>query len=573
MKTLSVLIILLAAKVGQASCLPDGGDAAAPPAPAANAAAFYGVRRPVAAFDGAIYCPAPSAGTAANPKTLSGGQINLPVKSGDKSPHSIKNPTAYYETPTAYYGVRRPVAAFDGAIYCPAPSAGTVANPKTPSCGQINLPVESGDKSPHSIKNPAAATPTAAASAAPAAVNYSYAWALLTKQLDGGHLTGEEQAYVDLARKPPAPVAALSSSAAAPLASTAAPAAASSSPAPAASASAPAARHFYADPALGDDRAAGTAAAPVRTLARAVSLLRPGDTLHLAGAGAASTYRETLEILDLAGTPGAPVTIDGHGATLDGCDPVPRKDWREVSPGLYSNVRLIDQLSETNDATKLQRMFFVIDGVHQRMGRTSKGRDPGLKKPADLAPGEWTFAARGRAFYVRLDGTFADDRARILAPVRRNGVSLMGLRGIHDLVIKNITVTRVLNDGFNLHGHGIARVRFENIAAAGCGDDGFSAHEDADHEIDGLAATGNSTGLANAYATALRARGLRLEGNHAVDLYLGHSARAEIADSIINTLRLTRPAGLRLCMQNVRTAVGAPLALKTIPAGAEVEIK
>ncbi|MDR2674598.1 MAG: radical SAM protein, partial [Opitutaceae bacterium] len=72
-----------AAIVGQASCLPDG---------------------------------APAAADIVDIQPPSGGAINRPVKSGDKSPHSIK-------IPPPYYGVRRLVAAFDGGIYSPAPSA------------------------------------------------------------------------------------------------------------------------------------------------------------------------------------------------------------------------------------------------------------------------------------------------------------------------------------------------------------------------------------------------------------------------------------------------------------------
>ncbi|MDR2673489.1 MAG: hypothetical protein LBC18_01100, partial [Opitutaceae bacterium] len=45
-----------------------------------------------------------------------GGGINSAVESGDKSPHSKK-------VPPPYYGVRRVLAAFDGGIYSPAPSA------------------------------------------------------------------------------------------------------------------------------------------------------------------------------------------------------------------------------------------------------------------------------------------------------------------------------------------------------------------------------------------------------------------------------------------------------------------
>ncbi|MDR2676170.1 MAG: TolC family protein, partial [Opitutaceae bacterium] len=71
-----------AAQVGQASRLPPGGKAAAP----------YGVRRVLAAFDGATSRAAPTSAAGANLSTPSGGAINRPVKSGDTSPHSINTP-------------------------------------------------------------------------------------------------------------------------------------------------------------------------------------------------------------------------------------------------------------------------------------------------------------------------------------------------------------------------------------------------------------------------------------------------------------------------------------------------
>ncbi|MDR2675491.1 MAG: hypothetical protein LBC18_11710, partial [Opitutaceae bacterium] len=65
-----------------------------------GAAGLFGVRRVPAAFDGGIYPAAPAAATPPNAATRpnaatpSGGAINRPVKSGDKSPHSIKTPSA-----------------------------------------------------------------------------------------------------------------------------------------------------------------------------------------------------------------------------------------------------------------------------------------------------------------------------------------------------------------------------------------------------------------------------------------------------------------------------------------------
>jgi len=130
---------------------------------------------------------------------------------------------------------------------------------------------------------------------------------------------------------------------------------------------------YYVDPAVGDDHANGLAAkaggtnGPVKTIARAVKAAQPGDTVHLATA----VFKESAVFHNRAGEPGKPITLDGHGATLDGSDALNPADWPEVSPGLFRN----DNLLRLDDAV-LQRWFFLWDGKMNHMGRTSKGLRP-----------------------------------------------------------------------------------------------------------------------------------------------------------------------------------------------------
>lgn len=63
---------------------------------------------------------------------------------------------------------------------------------------------------------------------------------------------------------------------------------------------------------VGSDTNSGTFSAPFKTFARAVSVLRPGDTLH----AQAGTYYESLT-LSTSGTESAPITVIGNGATLN----------------------------------------------------------------------------------------------------------------------------------------------------------------------------------------------------------------------------------------------------------------
>ena len=255
-------------------------------------------------------------------------------------------------------------------------------------------------------------------------------------------------------------------------------------------------RQIYVDPNIGDDRSNGLASqphggdAPVKTIARGIKLAQPGDTVHLAPV----TFRESAVFYNRHGEPDKPITLDGHGAVLEGSDPLQPDDWKQVSPGTYRNDRLLRSDLLTRDTAVIGRWFFIFGGQMNHMGRTSKGPSQPLKKPEDLLPGEWTIVQNEHAFYLRIDAAKSLADYHIAAPVRSSGVVVTG--DCSHLVIRNVTSTHVHNDGFNIHGK-CRDVRYENIAAIECGDDGFSAHDDCQQTIDGFASIGNSTGICN----------------------------------------------------------------------------
>jgi hypothetical protein len=231
------------------------------------------------------------------------------------------------------------------------------------------------------------------------------------------------------------------------------------------------------------------------TIAHAIKAALPGDTIHLEP----KVYRDYAGFYGKKGEPGKPITLDGHGATLEGSEPLDAAQWSEVSPGLFAN----DHLLARNDDAIIGRWFFLWDGQMNHMGRTSKGRSAPLKKPEELQPGEWTFvkdSSREKppskqiygSFYLKLPAGQKLADAKIFAPVRSAGVQFGGKNAY--LVIKNLTATHPYNDGFNIHGD-CRDVVFENIAAIECGDDGISAHESAQYRVDGFVSIGNSTGI------------------------------------------------------------------------------
>lgn len=251
------------------------------------------------------------------------------------------------------------------------------------------------------------------------------------------------------------------------------------------------ARDLHVDPQLGNDAADGVAQ-PVRTIGRAIRLAQAGDSIHLQP----RVYRDTAAFYDKAGEPGKPITLEGHGATLDGCDPLDPTGWIEVEPGLYRHDNLLPLTQAMVD-----RWFFFWDGRMNRMGRCSKGPSEPLKVPADLQSGGWTFvndsqreARKGYihgAFYLRLPAGQALSEAQIGVPLRMAGVSMHG-KCAH-LVIRHVTSTHPYNDGFNLSD--CEDVRFENIRAIDCGDDGISAHGRCRYRVDGFLSQGNATGI------------------------------------------------------------------------------
>lgn len=269
------------------------------------------------------------------------------------------------------------------------------------------------------------------------------------------------------------------------------------------------------------------------TIHHAIKMAVAGDTIHLEP----KVYRDYAGFYLKTGEPGKPITLDGHGATLEGSDPIDPAKWREVSPGLFANDDLLPGLSDA----AIGRWFFLFDGKMQLMGRTSKGRSAPLKKPEELQAGEWTFvkdASREKppskaiygTFYLKLAAgqTLAD--AKIFAPMRSAGVQFGGDNA--HLVIKNLTATHPYNDGFNIHGD-CRDVVFENIRAIECGDDGISAHESAQYRVDGFISIGNSTGICDTGTAQTSYNRVFIADCIGFDLYFLDDGRYKITNALI----------------------------------------
>ncbi len=291
-------------------------------------------------------------------------------------------------------------------------------------------------------------------------------------------------------------------------------------------------RDLHVDPVSGNDRNDGVAM-PVKTISQAIKLAQRGDTIHLTP----TRYKESAVFANKLGEPGRPITLDGHGAVLDGAESLIAADWQMTAPGLYRNDRLLRM-----DPAILMRWFFVFDGKMNHMGRTSKGPTAPLKKPEELTPGEWTYLPDEPitretkqitgAFFIKTDPAQTLDACRIEAPIRSAGVGFGG--HCEHIVIRHVTSTHVHNDGFNIHGDQRGLV-FENIAAIDCGDDGFSAHEAAECRIVGFVSIGNSTGLCDTVASSTHYKNVFIRDCLGYDVFFISHGSHSIENAIVES--------------------------------------
>lgn len=272
-----------------------------------------------------------------------------------------------------------------------------------------------------------------------------------------------------------------------------------------------AAKEIYVDYSKGKRNGAGDKNSPFDCIDTAFKKVAAGDTIYILPQDKPIRGFISIE-KDLGGTPDAPITIDGMNNIFTGEVPLKKKDWKEVSPGLFCR-------KFSSQPSNLLRLFLIHDGKAVRMGRFTKGDGSApFKALDDLQPGEWTIVdpnpteKKSKAdsydyeFYVKLgegEKTLADGKwsePKYMCGVKMNGrCSKKCPQGctephIANIIVKNLIVTHYWNDGFNFH-FNVGNIKIENCAAVECGDDGISAHNNVQMDAANFVSIRNSSGI------------------------------------------------------------------------------
>lgn len=277
-----------------------------------------------------------------------------------------------------------------------------------------------------------------------------------------------------------------------------------------------------------------TEAGAYRTIQQAVNAAQPGDVILLSPQD--SPYYESVSFRNKSGTTEKPIILDGQGATLNGSEALRPDEWEKTEAGHYRSTALSERM-RINDAL-LGRFSFIMNGSANRMGRTGKGNRTPFKAPGVLQPGEWTYVAEEKAFYLNLAA--GQELTSVRAPERANGVAFSG--DCENIEIRNITATHVWNDGFNIHGRS-RDIHFKNIRAIECGDDGISAHGDCHIAVNGFISQRNSTGMCHVNQSRSDNRNVILEDNYGYDVYLLNDSQHTLSNSVV---RSTKGRAMRL---------------------------
>ena len=219
-------------------------------------------------------------------------------------------------------------------------------------------------------------------------------------------------------------------------------------------------REVIVDNVAGDDRFTGQAArdpggmaGPVRTLAKALRLAGPSDTIVLVKNG--TPYREGFSLTGSShsGTAQTPFTIRGNGAILDGSAPAPAEKWESYQGAIFRlRGRPMGYAQLFIDGRPAVRVFAAQSA----------------KTPPELQPRQWC-SVEGRIYFC-VDKTKLPGDYKLSYAHNPSGITLFHVEYVH---IDNLTVQGFQVDGISLY-NSAREVTLSNVTCRGNGRSGVA---------------------------------------------------------------------------------------------------
>ncbi len=238
-------------------------------------------------------------------------------------------------------------------------------------------------------------------------------------------------------------------------------------------------RDIFVNARAGSDELPGSEEAPIRTIAKALTMAEAGDRIVLSQKG--GPYRESVTLFGRShsGKPDFPLVIEGNGAVLEGREPLPPEIWEHVDGDLFrfrpldapvdwTHFRLFNgdvmltKIEVPTDVTKLPELdentwCFVQGTVYFRAERT---KNPLFRKDYELS---WTQRMVGISLIQVRDVRIHD---LVVQGFQRDGIA--AANGARNVVLDGIECRQNGRSGLMIGG--ASRIsagfcRFENNAA------------------------------------------------------------------------------------------------------------
>jgi hypothetical protein len=208
----------------------------------------------------------------------------------------------------------------------------------------------------------------------------------------------------------------------------------------------------------------GGTGGPVRTLAKALQLAGPGDTIILLKNDA--PYRESISLTGSrhSGDAQQPFTLRGNGAILDGSAPAPAKLWE------HHNAAIFRLRSAPMGSPQL-----FLDGRPAVRAFVAQG----AKSLPEMQPRQWC-ALDGRVYFCVEKGKLPGDYKLSYAH-DQTGITLFHVEHVR---IVDLTVQGFLVDGISLY-NSARDVTLSNVTCRGNGRSGIAVGGASDAAIDG----------------------------------------------------------------------------------------